>query len=61
MDVLNYCLENGYCKINYKGIIEIYPRKFINSIVLESLLNFLQDKNYNIIKITNNWIRAFER
>lgn len=61
MDVLNYCLENGYCKIKYKGIIEIYPRKFINSIVLESLLNFLQDKNYNIIKITNNWIRAFER
>lgn len=44
----------------YKGIIEIYPRKCMNSFVLDAKLNELS-KTHDLVKVTNGWIRAFKK
>lgn len=46
-------------KQNYEGIIEIYPTKCTNTMVLDKVLLELQ-KTHKLIKITNDWIRAFK-
>lgn len=53
-------LDYNFLKQNYKGIIEIYPTKCMNYSVLNKVLYELQ-KTHNLITITNDWIRAFEK
>ena len=57
---LEEILQFNFTKQNYDGIIEIYPQKATNSMVLDKVLLELQ-KEYKLIKITNGWIRAFVR
>lgn len=57
---LKEILQFNFTKQNYDGIIEIYPQKATNSMVLDKVLLELQ-KEYKLVKITNDWIRAFVR
>lgn len=50
----------NFLKQNHKGIIEIYPTKCMNTMVLNKVLIELE-KEYDLVKITNDWIRAFEK
>ena len=54
-------IENfNFLKEEYKGIIEIYPTKFTNTKVLNKVLVELS-KTLNLVRITKDWIRAFEK
>ena len=54
-------IENfNFLKENYKGIIEIYPTKCTNTKVLNKVLIELT-KTHNLVRITKDWIRAFEK
>ena len=53
--------NNGeWIKEKYKGILEIYPRKCLNTFVLEAKLSELQ-KDYDFVQIFPDWIRAFKK
>lgn len=54
--------NNNYewIKEKYEGILEIYPRKCLNSYVLQAKLNELQ-KDYDLVQIFPEWIRAFKK
>ena len=54
INISNY----DFLKSNYKGIIEIYPTKCMNTLVLNKVLSELE-KDYDLVRITNDWIRAF--
>lgn len=56
---LEEILSFNFTKQNHKGIIEIYPQKATNTLVLDKVLIELQ-KDYKLVKITNDWIRAFK-
>lgn len=47
-------------KRKYKGIIEIYPHKVTNTYVFGAAMQKLS-QTHDIVKITNNWLRAFEK
>ena len=54
-------IENfNFLKEKYKGIIEIYPTKCTNTKVLNKVLVDLS-KTHNLVRITQDWIRAFEK
>ena len=57
---LEEILTFNFIKQNYKRIIEIYPQKATNTMVLDKVLLELQ-KTHKLIKITNDWIRAFKK
>ena len=57
---LEEILQFNFTKQNYDGIIEIYPQKATNSMVLDKVLLELQ-KEHDLVKITNGWIRAFKK
>lgn len=59
-NAVDVCLASGVMKNKYAGIIEIYPRKATNSFVLDAALHILS-QTHEIIKMTDNWIRAFEK
>lgn len=48
-----------FIKQKYNGILEIYPRKAMNSFVYESVMRKL-NKTHKLFQITSDWIRAFE-
>ena len=50
----------NFLKENYKGIIEIYPTKCTSTKVLNKVL-FDLSKTHNLVRITKDWIRAFEK
>lgn len=55
--------SNNNCewiKEKHQGVLEIYPRKCMNTFVLEAKLNELQ-KDYNLIHVLPDWIRAFKK
>ena len=52
--------DYNFLKSKYNGIIEIYPQKATNSMVLDKVLLELE-KEYDLVKITNDWIRAFAK
>lgn len=58
-NILQMALDNGQCEIRYKGIIEIYPQKFMNTFVLQKLLQELQ-KTHDLVN-TGFSLRAFEK
>jgi hypothetical protein len=49
-----------WIKEKYKDILEIYPRKCLNTQVLNAKLLELQ-KEYNLVQIFPDWIRAFKK
>ena len=53
-------LKYEFIKQNYPDILEIYPTKASNHIVLNKVLFELQ-KEYELVKVFNNWIRAFKK
>ena len=59
-NAVDVCLASGVMKINYAGIIEIYPRKATNSFVLDAALHILS-QTHEIVRMTDNWLRAFEK
>lgn len=52
--------DYNFLKSKYNGIIEIYPTKCMNTMVLNKVLIELE-KEYDLVKITNDWIRAFKK
>ena len=59
--VIKMNIENfNFLKENYKGIIEIYPTKCTSTKVLNKVLVDLS-KTHNLVRITKDWIRAFEK
>ena len=52
--------DYDFLKSNYKGIIEIYPTKCMNTMVLDKVLLELQ-KDYDLVKVFPDWIRAFKK
>ena len=52
--------DYDFLKSNYKGIIEIYPTKCMNTMVLNKVLLELQ-KDYDLVKVFTGWIRAFKK
>ena len=59
-NAVDVCLASGVMKIKYAGIIEISPRKATNSFVLDAALHILS-KTHEIVRMTDNWLRAFEK
>ena len=53
-------LEYNFIKEKYDGILEIYPTKATNYMVFNKVLKELQ-KDYNLIQVFDNWIRAFKK
>lgn len=51
--------DYDFLEEKYKGIIEIYPKRCLNSMVLDKALIELS-KTHKIVKICNDWLRAFE-
>lgn len=49
-----------FLKQNHDGIIEIYPTKCMNTMVLQKVLLELQ-KDYELVKVFPDWIRAFKK
>ena len=49
-----------FLKQIYDGVIEIYPTKCTNTMVLDKVLLELQ-KDYDLVKIFPDWIRAFKK
>ena len=56
MEISNF----EWIKEKHKGILEIYPRKCMNTDVLDKVLFELQ-KEYNLVQIFPDWIRAFKK
>ena len=56
MDFTQY----DFIEQKYNGILEIYPRKAMNSYVYESVLYDIS-KEYNIVKVFDGWLRAFKK
>ena len=50
----------NFIKQKYEGILEIYPTKASNTIVLNKVLLELQ-KDYTLIQIFTGYIRAFKK
>lgn len=60
MNVITLMYENGVFENRHKGIIEIYPHRAMNSYSFNMALKELIKQNYKLVKIANNWIRAFK-
>lgn len=58
--IINAMYKSGVFVQRYTGIIEIYPRKAMNSDLFCAALDEIS-KTHDIVKITNNWLRAFEK
>lgn len=57
---LKEILQFNFTKQNYGGIIEIYPQKATNSMVLDKVLLELQNE-YDLVKVFDGWIRAYKK
>ena len=54
-------IENfNFLKEEYKGIIEIYPTNCTSTKELNKVLVELS-KTHNLVRITKDWIRGFEK
>ena len=56
MDFTQY----DFIEQKYNGILEIYPRKAMNSYTYEKVLYDIS-KEYNIVKVFDGWLRAFKK
>lgn len=53
-------LKFDWIKEKHEGILEIYPRKCGNDFVLNGILRKIQ-KDYELVKVFDDWIRAFKK
>lgn len=60
MEAVKLMYEIGVFEVKYKGIVEIHPLKCFNHYTLDLALKELS-KTHELVKMTNNWIRAFEK
>ena len=58
-DLINMMFDNGVFKTKYKNIVEIYPRKAMNTFAFDAALHELS-KTHEIIKVTSEHLRAFK-
>jgi hypothetical protein len=58
--LIDVMFERGIFEKRFAGIIEIYPHKAMNSDLFYAALKEIS-KTHQVIKITNNWLRAFEK
>ena len=58
--LIDIMYDRGIFEKRFAGIVEIYPHKAMNSDVFFAALEELSE-THQIIKITNNWLRAFEK
>lgn len=54
-------LQYDWIKQKYKGILEIRPRECMNTYVLNAVLRQMQNEGYELVKVFDNWIRAFKK
>ena len=59
-DLIQMMFDNGVFEIKHNGIIEIYPRKAMNTFTLDAALTELS-KTHDIVKMFPGWLRAFEK
>ena len=52
--------DYDWIKQKHEGVLEIYPRKCMNHIVLNKVLLELQ-KEYELVQVFSDWIRAFKK
>lgn len=58
-DLINLMFDNGVFESKYKNIIEIYPRKAMNTFTFDAALHELS-KTHEIIQVTSEHLRAFK-
>lgn len=59
-DLINMMFDNGVFEIKHNGIIEIHPRKAMNTFTFDAALSELS-KTHEIVKMFPDWLRAFEK
>lgn len=59
-DIINMMFDNGVFKTKHKNIIEIYPRKAMNTFTFDAALHELS-KTHEIVQIFPDWLRAFKK
>lgn len=59
-NLIKSMFDNGVFEIKHKGIIEIYPRKAMNTFTFDAALSELS-KTHDIVKMFPDWLRAFEK
>jgi len=59
-NIIDKAIESGVMKRKYKGIIEIYPHKVTNTYVFGAAMQKLAE-THEIVRMTDNWLRAFEK
>ena len=59
-DLIQMMFDNGVFEIKHNGIIEIYPRKAMNTFTFDAALSELS-KTHEIVKMFPDWLRAFEK
>ena len=52
--------DYNWIKQKHEGILEIYPTKCMNHIVLNKVLLELQ-KEYELVQVFSDWIRGFKK
>ena len=59
-NLIDKMFDNGVFEIKHNGIIEIYPRKAMNTFTFDAALSELS-KTHDIVKMFPDWLRAFEK
>lgn len=59
-NLIQMMFDNGVFEIKHNGIIEIYPRKTMNTFTLDAALAELS-KTHDIVKMFPDRLRAFEK
>lgn len=61
MEINNQYSQFDWIKQHHTGILEIYPTKCGNELVLQRVLRKLSNEGYELVQIFNDYIRAFKR
>ena len=59
-NIITKMFDNGVFETKHKGIIEIYPRKAMNTFTFDAALSELS-KTHEIVKMFPDWLRAFKK
>ena len=59
-NLIQMMFDNGVFETKHKGIVEIYPRKSMNTFTFDAALCELS-KTHDIVKMFPDWLRAFKK
>ena len=59
-NLITMMFDNGVFETKHNGIIEIYPRKAMNTFTFDAALSELS-KTHEIVKMFPDWLRAFKK